>query len=645
MGGLKPIKAQQKNTGPTKRQKKILTKPKALVNESHFAFENTLNYQHAYGPKPLPEGGIEFFEKSNTMWRGTWNARLNRTAFAAKVNGWLKDEFIEIFRNNVPDPDDPECLAVINCAFNSKESASDGNDRNDGKKAFKDLLIKDIACEIETFHTTDQIPFARLKNQQSPNVIAIRGSMFEGFVKKCIYEKRNATLNKSLLEEIVSHFDAYALHRSKPEKIYLRVAKINSDVILCLGGESGCIRIFPNHSTDISVQGFEAINTTKANFIKSKGSGNIPPIVYSDIFPIKNVINELFEKFINIKIEEDRILLLAALVSYLMAGKGDFIFLIFEGEQGSGKTTAMEFAKMLIDPSPIEKNLLPKKEKDIYMIAQHLFVLGFDNVSGISKEISDCLCALSTGGAIMDRALYTNQDLNVLSAKCPVMINGIEASPDRADLLDRSVIFNIDSLQTHRSKEKMYEEFNESSPHILMALIQMTSYALARSPEIEDFGSFRMTDYAKAGCAVAEYLGYPKEFFINAYRANKDKSSKAILENDIVARQLLSCLRPGEKFVGTATKLYERIKPHEFDLSKLFPRGPSPLSKSLRRIAPELRKQKFIINLEERASDYREIEIQMPPEENSIWSKLNSKNPQAQRQFGSPNGGPSEDFQ
>jgi len=641
MVGLKPVKASQKTNiaKPSKKNKKTTNKVTSIE------YDSTLNYKHTLGSKPLPEGGIDFFLKAQTNWPETWNFRLNKTAFIAKANNWSKDEFTELFEKYAPNPKDSNCLAVIKSVFDSKVSNTNSGDGNDGKKAFRNLLIKDIADEVEAFHTSDQIPFARLVNQPIPNVVGIRSALFSGFIKKIIYEKRKYALNKAWVDELASLFEAVALHQSEPEKVHLRVARSGSDVILCLGGDSGCVRIFPNPSKDISVQGFEIIKTTKINFLNSKGCSNIPSIVHSDILPIKHVVNVIFEKFINISSEEDRILFIAALVSYLMAGSGDFIFLVFEGEQGSGKTTAMEFAKKLIDPSPIEKNLMPKNESDIYLIAQHLFILPFDNVSGISKNISDCLCTLSSGGASLTRLFYSNRDISIMNAKCPVLINGIEASPERADLMDRSVVFDIETLAAQKSKAKMYEEFNEHWPHILAGLVQIASFALARAPEIEEFGPFRMTDYAKVGCAVAEYLGYEKSFFIEAYQSNRDKSSKLILENDVIARQLLNCFSPGDKFEGTATKLYELLKPYnDYELTRLFPKNTATLSKSLRRITPVLRKHGFEIEID-RTSEYRQIKIKMPLKDNVIWLKLNSKNSQAQRQFGNPNGGQSEDFQ
>ena len=122
--------------------------------------------------------------------------------------------------------------------------------------------------------------------------------------------------------------------------------------------------------------------------------------------------------------------------------------------------------------------------------------------------------------------------------------------------------------------------------------------------------------------------------------------TKAILENDIIARQLLNCFGPGDKFEGTATKLFELLKPNnDYEQFRLFPKNTSTLAKSLRRITPVLRKHGFSIEVDNRFSAYREITIRMPLKDNVIWTKLNSKNPQAQRQFGSPNGGQSEDLQ
>ncbi len=591
--------------------------------------------KHRFGKKPLPAGGIEFFENAQTNWPDTWNDRLNMTSYFAKIKGWKQQEFTEAFQSVAPNPDDPACLAVIKSVFENEDIPNgDSNDNGDNAKRVRSAVIDALSKEIETFRTSDNRPFVRLKGLILPNSISIAGDEFITLIKKRYYEITGGTVSEQTASAIVSHFEGQALFRSEVQDVHLRVARHQKDLFLCLGSK-GCIRIFPNPQKDFFAQGFEYTTSPPVNFLRTRGMTDLPRIELDDWSRPLDVLSVMFEKFINITSIEERILFISALVLYLIGG--DFIVMVFEGEQGSGKSTAMEFAKKVIDPAPVLKKALPPSAKGVYVIAQHFYVLAFDNVSGISKEVSDCLCQISTGGAMLDRSLFTDSDVAILSAKRPTIVNGIEASPSRPDLIDRSVIFHIDPISKRRPKNQMENEFEILWPQFLTALVQIASYALARAPEIEDFGNFRMTDYAKIGCATSEYLGLGQKFFVDAYEANRYESSTKALENDIVATQILRNLRPSQRFSGSTTQLFTitkaNLRPESFSS---FPPNVYQFGIRLRRIAPELRRHGVIFKEDKRNSSARSISIQMPGSEEAIWSKLDAMNSEMAREFGNP---------
>lgn len=629
MAGLKVVKS-----SPTTKIEPKMKRSKSLTNDL-LDYSTKMVRKHRFGKKPLPAGGIEFFENAQTKWPDTWNDRLNRTAYFAKIKRWEQQEFTEVFQSIAPNPDDPACLAVIKSVFENKDiSRGDGNDSGDSGKRVRAAVIEALSTEVETFRTADNRPFVRLKGMTLPNSISIASDDFSTLVKKRYYEITGGTVSEQSATAIVAHFEGQALFRSEVQEVHLRVARHEKDVYLSLG-KNGCIRIFPNPNQDFFAQGFEYITSPPVNFLRTRGMSDLPRVELDDWSRPLEVLSVLFEKFINITSKEERILFISALILYLIGG--DFVVMVFEGEQGSGKSTAMEFAKKVIDPAPVLKKALPPNAKGIYVIAQHFYVLAFDNVSGISKEVSDCLCQISTGGSMLDRSLFTDSDVAILSAKRPTIVNGIEASPSRPDLIDRSVIFHIDPISKRRPKNQMEDEFDNLWPQFLTALVQISSYALARAPEIVDFGNFRMTDYAKIGCATAEYLGLGQKFFVDAYEENRYESSTKALENDIVAMQILRNLRPNQKFSGSATQLFTitkaNLKPESFSS---FPPNVYQFGIRLRRIAPELRRHGVIFKEDKRNSSARPISIQMPGPEEAIWLKLDAMNSEMARDFGNP---------
>ena len=55
--------------------------------------------------------------------------------------------------------------------------------------------------------------------------------------------------------------------------------------------------------------------------------------------------------------------------------------------------------------------------KELPLAAANQYLLAFDNLSGISKEGSDLLCVVSTGGVMTARKLYTNSEEEIVDLK------------------------------------------------------------------------------------------------------------------------------------------------------------------------------------------------------------------------------------
>ena len=76
------------------------------------------------------------------------------------------------------------------------------------------------------------------------------------------------------------------------------------------------------------------------------------------------------------------------------------MFLLVEGQQGSGKTFLSETLKRILDPNAIARSRLPDNEPDLMLQAGTYFLPVYDNTSGMKADLSDTLCAIATGGSI-----------------------------------------------------------------------------------------------------------------------------------------------------------------------------------------------------------------------------------------------------
>ena len=239
--------------------------------------------------------------------------------------------------------------------------------------------------------------------------------------------------------------------------------------------------------------------------------------------------------------------------------------------------------------------------------ARHSWIVGFDNVSYISLELSDALCRLSYGGTMSKRALWTNADEFSMNVCRPVVLNGI---PDRLvtrpDLLDRCIILKAPLIPNRNRKHDLmfWKEFEEVRPFILGDLLDGVAAGLRDAPGIKVENPSRLLhfeQFAEAGCRG---LGFEVGEFDAAFKVNRAMAGGAALEDDPVAQAIIILANSGEKFFGQAHELLHRLGWHiceraELKKSERWPKDGARLSATLRRLAPLLRQSNIEIEFDQ----------------------------------------------
>ncbi|WP_411726401.1 hypothetical protein [Methyloglobulus sp.] len=130
------------------------------------------------------------------------------------------------------------------------------------------------------------------------------------------------------------------------------------------------------------------------------------------------------------------------------------------------------------------------------MLATH--VVALDNLSGLSPEISDCLCRLSTGGGHDVRQLYSDTDQILIDIQKPVIINGIDDIATRPDLAERALIINLPEIKpdTRKSESEFWRGFERDKTAIFAGLLDCLAVGLVRRDSIVLKEKPRMADVA-----------------------------------------------------------------------------------------------------------------------------------------------------
>ena len=275
--------------------------------------------------------------------------------------------------------------------------------------------------------------------------------------------------------------------------------------------------------------------------------------------------------------------------------------MILSGEQGSAKTTLEELIKMLVDPSPIKTCSFPRDVTEFIQQLAHNYVMAYDNISVIRDWVSDLLCRAITGSGFSKRELYTTDNDFIYNIMRCVLLNGITIAATKADLLDRSLIIQLQDItdDKRRKIEDLWKEFDEIKPELLGYIFDLLVKVLAWKKE---HGSpniilFRMADWTEYGEIIARCMGCQDNEFLKAYNENIGIQLDEVISSSPVATALINYIVSKDSnfdYETTATewlnKLTEYAQAMGIDTRyKSWPKSASYLSRRLKELEKTLR--------------------------------------------------------
>ena len=138
--------------------------------------------------------------------------------------------------------------------------------------------------------------------------------------------------------------------------------------------------------------------------------------------------------------------------------------------------------------------------------------------------------------------LDSDADEKLFEAQRPAILNGIEELAERADLLDRCLLFHLPSIpeSKRRSEADLWRAFEAAQPGIMGALLDAVSAALRTLPSVHLDNLPRMADFAVWVSAAESALGWEAGTFTDAYSANRREAVYIGLDASPVADVLLS---------------------------------------------------------------------------------------------------------
>lgn len=447
-----------------------------------------------------------------------------------------------------------------------------------GKQA--DVLIR-LASEAEIYQDEVGESYVVVEIDGHREVLKIGGGRFRNWLVKRFFEEERTAPGKEALGQAEQVLRSRAEFGAEERNFERRVAEAeDGSFYYDLVDESWrAVRVTPD--------GPAVEEDPPAIFFRSK---NMREQAVPD-FPgdLHRVLD-----FVNLQGEDDRLLYLVYLVTCLVPGIPHPV-LVVHGAKGSAKSTLMRVTRKVVDPAGQELLSMPNGRRDIVVTLTNNYLSTFDNMEKLSKKKSNIICQASTGGAMTSRKLYTDSALSLIEFQRCVALNGINMVTTEPDLLDRSLIFELERLGDgeFREESRLWEEFEDARPAIVGGALEALAGAMEAYPKIDPDNLGRMADFSRWGYAAAEALDLGGEEFLDAYRRNQSQSNQAVVSSHPVAAAVRKMMEGKEEEQGLVSEMLKELEmvaaENRIDTNHhLWPGAANVLSKRLKEVKSNL---------------------------------------------------------
>ncbi|MGW4033098.1 ATP-binding protein [Streptomyces sp. NPDC004838] len=354
----------------------------------------------------------------------------------------------------------------------------------------------------------------------------------------------------------------------------LRVARHGESIVIDLGTSDGrCVIVGPD--------GWHRAARSPVLFRRSGAMKPLPePLADGDgLAKLRDLVNTTDEGFR---------LLVAWLVSTFIPDLPHPI-LTFRGEQGTGKSYAAKMVIGIIDPSGAPKRTAPRDIKSWSVQAFNSWALCLDNVSIIPDWLSDALCRAVTGDGIVDRALYSDDDVVVLEFRRVLAMTTIDAGALAGDLAERLLTIELNLIPDHKRREEaeLDAAYAEAHASVLASLFELLAQVLKVLPDIVLTERPRMADFARVLAAVDQVQGWDT---LDSYKASARDAVADVLDGEPFAQAVVALVDAAgpDGVTVTAQELLDAVAAPE-RLPKKWPKDSTRAGGALKRLAPALR--------------------------------------------------------
>jgi len=387
---------------------------------------------------------------------------------------------------------------------------------------------------------------ARMKIREHWETYPVKSRYFRRFVQKTFLKNYNKAINNDALNTALSNLEAVLPYDLEEHELNIRVAHKNGAVFY-----------------DLCNKDWEVIEVTSKDWGIIKES----PVFFKrlphqkpQVIPDKNGNVKILLEFLNLKDEDMYILSVVWLITSFIHGIPHPI-LVLHGSQGSAKSFFFKILREIVNPSVIPLLSLSRDKAELIQQVSHHYFIPYDNITSLPDWASDVFCRAVTGEGNTKRRLYSDDEDVIYSYRRCVGLNGINCVAMKPDLLDRSILIELQRIpwKERQEEKKLWKEFNQVKPIILGGIFNTLSKALSIYPNVNLNSLPRMADFAHYGYAVAEALGIGGNKFLQVYYNNIKTQNEQVIEGNPLACCLIEFMKDNSNWEGTASELLGKL--------------------------------------------------------------------------------------
>ncbi|MFV2194779.1 ATP-binding protein [Nocardiopsis sp. LOL_012] len=457
---------------------------------------------------------------------------------------------------------------------------SGNSDSEKEKKPSQATLLVELADrQVDVVNGDDGKTYAVRRNGARVAFPLLRKDGLRVQLSRQYYAEHRSVPSQSALTDAISVLEGRAKEQD-PQTIHLRLAPHRTDdgapaVVLDLGTTDGACVIATGqgwHTTERSPVLFRRTRLTQP-------MDACAPAGHTDqgLAALRDLLN----------VDEPTFRLI---VGWLVAGLIPDIphpILAGKGEQGTGKSTALAMLVNLIDRSQAPLRSLPKDIKTWATVAGASWTVCLDNVSTIPAWLSDTLCKAVTGDSLVDRALYSDDDVNVVSFRRLIALTSIDTGALASDLSERMLTAEFQPIKPdqRRPEAEVRSAYSQAAPRIRAALLDLLCAVLAELPRTHLAELPRMADFARVLAALDTVQGWDT---LDTYRAASEVSTADLMDAKPFASAVADLIEQRGSWTGSMSQLLEQVRVPE-PRPKSWPVDATRASGQLKRDAPVLR--------------------------------------------------------